>query len=190
MNLWEKHNKNGPVDHQEWIELVLFSSVCFRLVNRISTFEEWSSTFGIPELEEWPAFRKYMKENAGKKALFTDAHVCTGITRFLKFMDALTARKACNLKKASQLVYDALEDEKDCCLEKCFDAVRTLDGAGDFIAWQIVCDLMESQCLSSCTENDWVQLGPGAQSTRDFAVVALFLCYCSSTFHFALHRRH
>jgi hypothetical protein len=34
---------------------------------------------------------------------------------------------------------------------------------GSFLAWQVVCDLMESQCLKPCTENDWTELGPGAK---------------------------
>ena len=35
---------------------------------------------------------------------------------------------------------------------------------GPFFAWQILCDLLESQILGTNTDNQWACLGPGAQN--------------------------
>lgn len=91
--------------------------------------------------------------------MFTDAYITSGLRPYLENMSELTKNRALKIKRTSR-------DVLACCnkndLEGCFEAVKTIKGAGSFIAWQVVCDLMESQCLKPCTENDWTELGPGA----------------------------
>ena len=156
LNLWDKYSNNN-VNHQDWIEIVLWASVSYRLVNRISTFEEFG---GIPEVSDWPRFREFMKKTAAIKPVFTDAHITSGMKPFLKSMSSLYEKDARTMKRVSRKVLERCQnrDLKGCC-----DAVKTIRGAGTFISWQVICDLMESQCLKPCTENDWTELGPGAQ---------------------------
>lgn len=157
MDLWDKYSGDEPIDQLAWIELVLFASLCYRLVNRVTTFEDFG---GIPELSEFPRLVKWMKKRSKMKdvVLFTDAHVTGGLGPFLKSMASIDADK---IKKVSELLLECSEVDD---LKGCFTTIKALDGVGPFISWQIVCDLMESQCLKPCTEEDWAQLGPGAKS--------------------------
>jgi hypothetical protein len=95
--------------------------------------------------------------------LFTNAHVVSGFRPYIVSMSALYTE---NGKKVTQVSRELLKFCGNNDLEGCFQAVQTIKGAGPFIAWQVVCDLMESQCLKPCTENDWVELGPGAKGKQ------------------------
>jgi len=43
---------------------------------------------------------------------------------------------------------------------ECCEQLKKLFGIGDFLAWQICCDLEESSIIAF--DDDWVYLGPGA----------------------------
>lgn len=192
LSLWDKYNKDGPVGYDTWIELVLWASLCYRLVNRISTFEEFGC---IPEVADWPRFKRFMNKavRSGTK-VFTDAHITGGLKPFLRNMEMVHEKDAQLVKEVSEQVLESVHKGS---LEGCFDAVKTINGAGNFTAWQVVCDLMESQCLSPCTEDDWTELGPGAKGELHRTSIALILivsflslCGSLSSFHLPSLRRH
>jgi hypothetical protein len=54
-----------------------------------------------------------------------------------------------------------LSDARD--LKSCYNVLRQVNNVGKFLAWQVVCDLVESRVIPF-SEDDWVQLGPGAIS--------------------------
>lgn len=47
-------------------------------------------------------------------------------------------------------------------LESCYKVLLRVDNVGKFFAWQVLCDLLEAKVIPF-SENDWVQLGPGAK---------------------------
>ena len=113
-------------------------------------------------MSEWQSFRSAMKQAADKGVvLFTGAHQVVGLRRYIETMTELCKKDAKMLGKVSREVLECCE-KRD--LEGCFLAVQGIKNVGPFLAWQIVCDLMESQCLKPCTEDDWTKLGPGAES--------------------------
>jgi len=174
LDLWEKYNMDGKVDHLKWIELVLWSTICYRLVNRISTFEAFGC---IPQVDDWPKFRSFItKAFNNNTKIFTDAHITGGINPYTRNMEELHMEEGKLIKKVSRDILACCQNRD---LQGCFKAVKTIKGAGDFIAWQVVCDLMESQCLKPCTENDWTQLGPGAKGMCAIVVgEIIFQCIC------------
>ena len=46
----------------------------------------------------------------------------------------------------------------------CQTVVLTIPNVGDFFAWQIICDSLESKILGWNTDNQWACLGPGAKN--------------------------
>ena len=46
----------------------------------------------------------------------------------------------------------------------CQAILLRIPNVGDFFAWQILCDLLESKVLGSNTDNQWACLGPGAKN--------------------------
>ena len=91
--------------------------------------------------------------------MFTDAHQTCGLGPYLQYMSKLTQK----IKKINKVIIKCCNENN---LEGCFTAIMAIDGVGKFIAWQVICDLMESQCLKPCTENDWTKLGPGANGKQ------------------------
>jgi hypothetical protein len=39
LEVWEQTSVHGPMGREAWIQKVLWASVCYRLVNKIATFE-------------------------------------------------------------------------------------------------------------------------------------------------------
>jgi hypothetical protein len=157
------HQKDGHVDDQTWMELVLWATTCYRLVNRISTFDEYG---GIPSIDEWPLFQTFLREKeADGEVIFTDAHtLCCGLTRYVSNMNKLCKNDGKLVKEVSSEILECCKGERDEILKQCFEKVKKVDGIGAFFAWQVTCDLHESQCLADSNENDWTELGPGAES--------------------------
>lgn len=140
----------------------MWASVCYRRVNRISTFADYG---GIPSLDEWPKFRAFLKKkDANGAVLFTDAHFASGIKKYIPEMNTLCKKDGKLVKEFSNEILECCEGESDEILEQCFRTVQQVDGIGLFLGWQVTCDLHECQCLGESTENDWTELGPGAKS--------------------------
>jgi hypothetical protein len=49
-------------------------------------------------------------------------------------------------------------------LEQVCVRLRKMKGVGNFLSWQMTSDLLESGVLPGCTEEDWMEMGPGAIS--------------------------
>jgi hypothetical protein len=169
LKLWDMHQKNGHVEDLKWIELVFWASLCYRLVNRIGTFQKYG---GIPSIEEWTRFRKFLakmhaenqkRKDADREAIMTDAHQTSGVPPYLTTMDALVKNNGKMHKELSKKILKCCEGDSDKIVKKCFDNIIKVDGCGPFFSWQVTCDLLECHCLADSTENDWTKLGPGAK---------------------------
>jgi hypothetical protein len=138
-------------------------------VNRIGTFQKYG---GIPSIEEWTRFRKFLakmhaenqkRKDADREAIMTDAHQTSGVPPYLTTMDALVKNNGKMHKELSKKILKCCEGDSDKIVKKCFDNIIKVDGCGPFFSWQVTCDLLECHCLADSTENDWTKLGPGAK---------------------------
>lgn len=184
LRLWE--GQACLVDRQTWLNLVLWASVCYRMCNLIETFEVSDMKFSIlpltakllprvqafgtiPKVSEWKEFCTAIRSRKSQgRIVFTMAHIVVGFERYMATLKLLGENDARLLQQVGkEILQCCLDGEKDgiCALERCFKAVKTIRNVGNFFAWQIICDLLESQCLQPCTETDWTQLGPGAKGT-------------------------
>jgi len=63
-------------------------------------------------------------------------------------------------KRVNNITAAVLKHSND--LKKCTEALQEVPGVGEFFAWQVTCDLLESRILSA-DENNWVLMGPGSK---------------------------
>ena len=144
---------------------------------------ESSSAFagGIPSPHDWPKFKEEVRkiqDTGGKKAFFTDAHLNQGFDRFISYTDRVLATKQTRkhttvddggepprttLDSTAQAIHDEGIVVPGNNLESSFNLLKKLPGVGDFMSWQILCDLMESNCLPTCNIEDFCGFGPGAR---------------------------
>ena len=66
-----------------------------------------------------------------------------------------------NLSSMAQDLQNAAERRQ---VKQCFFIIKDVPGAGKFMSWQILCDLLELRQLGDCTDNQWTCLGPGARN--------------------------
>lgn len=138
-------------DSHARLKAVFFASFVYRQVNRIESLKET----GIPEPTEnsVDAFlKKVTKFEKSKKTFFTGAHQTTSFTKFAKNVrDAL---------KDLDAIVDSIasaNDNKSLC-----KILMSVNGVGEFYAWQILCDLKESKCIHF-DDDMFCKLGPGAK---------------------------
>mmetsp|Transcript_29553 Transcript_29553/g.88371 ORF Transcript_29553/g.88371 Transcript_29553/m.88371 type:complete len:278 (-) Transcript_29553:46-879(-) len=95
--------------------------------------------------------------------VFTNAHQSMGLDRYRATMNHVRA----SLPALAERIFAQRDD-----VEAVFEGVQGLDNVGPFLAWQVVCDLLESGVLVAC-EDEWCMLGPGAKKglQRCFGVV-------------------
>lgn len=128
---------------------------------------DWQDYGKIPKVSEWKGFRSScLQKKSEGITVFTQAHIVVGFDRYIETMNRLSRDNGKMIREVSQeILKSCLEGDKKgrTALEGCFLAVREIKNVGDFFANQITCDLLESQCLGLCTENDWTKLGPGAR---------------------------
>ena len=136
----------------------LWESLAYRLLNKIETFASaWRPGGGIPspEPKSWNAFAAFLRDAHARGPIFSNAHQTMGLERYLATMGDVRAR----LGALGAEVFALRGD-----VEAVFKKLRTLNNVGPFLAWQVVCDLFESDALdAAATEDDWVMLGPGAK---------------------------
>ena len=65
-----------------------------------------------------------------------------------------------NLDDLTHKILCAAEDRS---LARCFEIITSVPYIGPFLGWQVLCDLLESQTLGRCNDNQWTKLGPGAK---------------------------
>lgn len=136
----------GLISHEIW------QSVVYRLVNRISTFEAYGR---IPQFEEGDAWLQFLidRMGAGEK-IFTGRHLNRGYAYYAATVSYL---EDSGLFDVSCAVLDAGSLEAVC------RQLTTIPNVGRFFAWQVTCDLVESDALPRYSDSDtWAMLGPGA----------------------------
>merc|ERR1719186_1980140 len=140
--------------NEDILKKVLYKSTVYRLLNQIKTFKEFGC---IPDFNEWEEFEEFLY---GKKerneTIFTSAHQSMGFDRYLNSIEYLRV----NLDSLTDTIFRAAEDRS---LARCFHTLTSIPNVGNFLAWQVLCDLLEAQVLGRCTENQWTKLGPGAK---------------------------
>ena len=150
------------VGEDDFATEVLWASICYRCLCRVETFEELG---GIPSISSWKEFREGLRARyADGEKLFTAAYQVMGFRRYVETMEFLHDSGCEELHRLSKKVRSAGEEG---LLEKlCTKVIKLLPNFGNFYAWQVTCDLMESGILKGCNEgtSDWVQLGPGAEN--------------------------
>ena len=139
---------------------VLFMVICFRLINRIETFEILG---GIPRIKDWRVFIAKLEklQKKGNYKIFTSAHQVIGFRRFFSTMDCLLGKGFAGLFKLERNLQVPIKN-KD--LEGVTKILRSIENIGPFFAWQITCDLLQSNILGDCDEHDFALFGPGAKS--------------------------
>lgn len=145
-----RSHANGKFDLEE----VLWDSLCYRLVNKIETFEKFG---GIPRRDEFKQFVSdtFLPMWESDMVVFTSAHQNMGKDRYLATMKSLYREDGNLIKKLASKISSA----KD--LQTCYNVLLQVDNVGKFFAWQVLCDLLEAKVIPF-TENEWVKLGPGA----------------------------
>jgi alpha-glutamyl/putrescinyl thymine pyrophosphorylase clade 1 len=171
----------------EWIAEVLWAAYVYRLCNKLESFlppivaaatttnttgtkrrKKVSETFTfhkIPTLDEWSQFRIFVqqaqKRMGNHQTFFTSAHQNNGFDNYLQGLAALAAHQGQVVRQTANSIFHDAVQEGD--VQACVQHVKRLNGCGDFMAWQITCDLMESNALPGCHFDDYCQLGPGAK---------------------------
>lgn len=143
-----------PLSTEDLLGDVLWRSVVYRLMNKIETFEAWGK--GIPSPQEFGAFEKFLRKQRQHGAtLFTSAHQVIGFDRYVGTLKSVHKQLPTFVRKLREQRGDA---------KACFEILRGTRNVGPFFAWQILCDLLEEPgLLAPGLEDQWVQLGPGAQ---------------------------
>jgi hypothetical protein len=145
---------------------LIWETVLYRLCNRIETFER----VGIPDLvtynhdelhnEFWAKLHEIELDG---KAVMTSAHLTCpttfGKTKVEGYIEAINDLH----KKLDTLV----DDIRKCkTLEQVFNELKSIHCVGNFIAYEVLCDLMYTQSIGyngvPFKEDDWANVGPGA----------------------------
>lgn len=153
MNLKDKH---PDISHKDWLSKVLWSSLCYRLMNKIETFQSFG---GIPEVHQDKKYLTFLTKamNRGVK-LFTGAHLNMGLDRYKSTMQEVVR----NLAKLVDPIVTAHDEAGHDALQECYRTINSICNVGPFFAWQVTCDLLECRCLPNCQEDDFAKLGKGA----------------------------
>lgn len=139
----------------------LWKTIIYRLVNRVETFVNWDE--GLPSESNTSQFINWcdLSMRNGKKSIiidhliqlgtsiFTTAHQTSGMSALKETTQALRRIFPNFSKRVLQS-----SSIKECC-----SALKRLRGIGDFLSWQIGCDLIEGGFLPLKESIDWVSLG-------------------------------
>lgn len=139
---------------------VLWASILYRIICRVETFNELG---GIPTLGEWEVFsQKLMQYRNEGNVMFTSAYQNMGYDRLIQTVESLKKNNASAIKDlAKNLIKAARVGD----LKRCTNDIQRIHNVGNFLAWQVTCDLMECGVLKGIDEetSNFVKLGPGAK---------------------------
>lgn len=139
---------------------LLWLTVAYRLLNRVETFEKVDLPFWCSWEREkrnfWSALNKLHKT----ECVFTNAHLTLpvhekGASKIDKYIEVLD-----KLYYSVESIWDECEDAES--LEQLFQMLKSIDCVGNFISYEICCDLMLVKAVPF-SENDWANCGPGAK---------------------------
>jgi hypothetical protein len=143
---------------------LLFAIMVYRLFNDIDTFRflwlrckqtRWGDW-------DWERASRYLVayENHGNR-VFTDAFTVTGV-KFGGFPDKI--RNICwlvgKLQKQTPTLLESIRSAKS--LKRVWQIFNDTEGFGRFLAYELAIDVNYSR-LTSFSENDWVNAGPGCK---------------------------
>ncbi len=146
---------------------VLWCSLVYRRLNRLTTFADWGGRLPLPrEARAWTDWVSARAADPGAPPLFTSKHQQSGgLDSYLA-----TVRGLAGLDTPQQLGFPHARSLA-AALAACSntrEAHGTLKAhvrhVGDFIAWQVLCDLVEAGAMPQAARDDWVALGPGAKA--------------------------
>ena len=148
------------------LKKLVWETVLYRLCNRIETFER----IGIPDMYDYnhdelhnKFWEKMHEIELDGKAVMTSAHLTCpttfGKTKVEGYIEAINDLH----KKLDQLVFDIKKCKTS---EQVFNELKSVHCVGNFIAYEVVCDLMYTQSIGCngvpFVEDDWANVGPGA----------------------------
>ena len=158
------------------LQYLFFPLYVYRLVNRTSSFVQ--TGFPTPSLRPTTATVRTFVAAAHairrkrKQPFFTGAHQTTHLGNLEQFLYNTVHRY-------ETLIPDIWTAAQTGGAKACIQVLASVDGVGTFLAWQIYCDLCESQCLPPQQQQqhpkddyDYCQLGPGAERT----FVCVYMC--------------
>lgn len=146
---------------EDIVKETLWKSVLYRLSNKVQTFKKLG---GIPDVAGFKNFKKGFqrlfdegsKSNDTRDKAFTAAHQNNGARRYFESLEVVR-------RDLDELTKKIIKEAKKRSAKGVFEVLNSVQGCGNFFAWQILCDLTESRVLGAVTDNQWTKLGPGAQ---------------------------
>jgi hypothetical protein len=147
-------------NRSDWIKVVIFTSFVYRQSN-LMTFQDYGC---IPSIQNWSHFEDWLKARGSLPPPDFDTGACRSsrITTFLRRVGDLLKFDSERLKLTARSIVEASEAKK---LNDCFDVLKELPGRDELLAFQVLCDLLESRCLGGCTEYDWIKLSSASAAS-------------------------
>ena len=145
-------------------EQELFEILLYRQFNNRDTYQflkEQEREFG--DFSDWEYWSQVLKIYAEEHTVFTKAHMTNSLTTygFKNKIDNMCTLLNNNWKSINQ-TYDMLMN-KTKSLQEQHKYVASLDGFGDFLAYEVVTDLTYSKRLLRFDINSWANAGPGCK---------------------------
>lgn len=144
----------GPnVSKLDWLTAVLWASYVYRQVNKVESFLQ----LGFPAPRDAVSFLKRASSQFKEKgcSFFTGAHQTQGYVNYRRHVEAVARNDGKLLREVSKKISNASNTKL------CLKHLRAFPGIGQFLAWQMLCDLRESYCIDAKVD-DYCELGPGA----------------------------
>jgi hypothetical protein len=148
---------------------VLWCSLVYRRLNRLSTFADWQGRLPLPhEAVPWLQWLTTRCGDPHAPSVFTCKHQQSGglagyvqMVRGLAGLDSPAAPGFPHVRSVAHALQACT-----CAAEAHATLKAHLRHVGDFMAWQVLCDLVESGTLDQAKHatDDWVALGPGARA--------------------------
>jgi hypothetical protein len=152
--------KDHVVPKAKSLKDLLWLTTMYRLLNRVETFERVGLVSSHSWLGSHHDWQKSLETLHKTSIVFTNAHLTLPTkgseTKIEKYIWVLSDLHK-NLDRMAKEVIQA----KD--LEDLFLTLQQIECVGNFISYEICCDLMLAKAVPF-TENDWVNPGPGCKT--------------------------
>lgn len=150
---------NNIVTEEKDQKNLVWKITLYRLLNNLATFDD----IGVPRYQDYnpSAYKKKLEARKARgERVFTNAHLTLptfelGSTKIDEYINSLN-----DLHSRLDDVFMQLKNASH--LKEVFEIMMQCRRVGPFIAYEICIDLMYAQVVPF-TEDDWVNLGPGAK---------------------------